>query len=209
MQKTSTALEDHRLGPNKTLNVIIMNQDHPDRFRGLYDPNTESVVLYPNRGTSTTPHEVAHVYVDKHHGTLTQPKGGGVNEGFAKITAHRVTGDGGASPPSADNVSDILDGTNCTPPSPGWKCNHDIGNLVFEAYETLVDEMGAHGSFDVYRKALSLIKGRETPAALHRAAAEILEEDLPSTPPAFLPPISDPFVLGDWEAWLLIYWTWC
>ncbi len=206
VQATADVLNDHRLGPGSTVNVIMMKNNHPSdgTTGGLFDPVTKSVVLYPNAPPGATPHEVAHVYVDKYHGTATASaiKEWGVNEGFAKITAHRVTGSSGAWPPSADNVADILNGNNCG--THNSTCAHDIGNLVFEAYEIVVGDLGASAAFKVYRDAL-LRLGVLTPATLHEKVGEVLEERYPrlNIPIGDTP---DPFDRLIWDAWWQIFW---
>ncbi len=215
VQAASVALGDDRLGNNGTLDVIVMENNHPAGFGGLHDHVSKSVVLYPSATARTVAHETAHVYFKKHLGVscrgscnVSEIKKWGVNEGFAKITAHRVTGDGGAKPASADNVSDILNGTKCT--TRDWQCAHDLGNLVFDAYEALVAEMGGSSAFDVYLKALLRLKGSAvTPAALHKRVSDILEERAPHRIPIPLPDIPDPFMLPAWKGWLTIYWAWC
>ncbi|MCY3624214.1 MAG: hypothetical protein OXH68_21210 [Gammaproteobacteria bacterium] len=206
VQETAKVLGDKKLGDQGTLHVIVMENNHPQTVRGLYDPRTKSVVLYPNRAASTLPHEVAHVYVGKHIGTQTASgiKSWGAEEGFAKITAHRVTGDSGAGPPSADNVTDILNGTNCT--THGSTCAHDIGNLVVDAYEDVAWHVGEVDAYKVYRDALRRLTGLVmTPASLHEKVGQILEERYPRLN-IHLPNIPDPFDLPIWDAWWQIFW---
>ena len=137
-----------------------------------------------------------------------QIKKAGVNEGFAKVTAGRATGISNAWPPTADNVADILKGSDCA--ARDSSCAHDLGNLVFDAYKKLVAEMGESGAFDVYREALLRLQGSTiSPGTLHGRVSDILEERAPSRIPIPLPDIPDPFMLLIWEAWLAVYWAWC
>lgn len=81
--------------------------------------------------------------------------------------------------PSADNVADILEGSNCT--IPGSRCAHDLGNLVFDAYEEVgdvVEMLGENESaFGVYKTALlDLVGEAVTPASLHDEVGDILIE---------------------------------
>ena len=117
VQGVTKTLGDRQLGPGGTQHIIMMKNNHPDGWAGLYDPEDEAIILYPNKRTATLPHEVAHVYVDKHIGTATcsspctetEIKKWGVEEGFAMIVAHRATG-GGYSSPSSESVVDIIAG---------------------------------------------------------------------------------------------------
>ena len=174
--------------------------------------------MYPSAGPGTTAHEVAHADFYKHHGlgscrlpcSESAIKKWGVNEGFAKITAHRAAGDSGAWPPTDDNVAAILNGTTCRgqlgTATGASGCAHDLGNLVFEAYEGVVSYVGAVDAYKVYRDALRRLKGLVvTPASLHEKVGQILEERYPrlNIP---LPNTPDPFDLPIWDAWWQIFW---
>ena len=125
----------------------------------------------------------------------------GVDEGFAKIVAHRVAGVAPEDAPSAHNVAGILAGTFCSALGNATRaagCAHDLGNLVFEAYGRVASDLGAHIAFDLYLKAMRKLKGGVvSPATLHKRAREMLAdryrremEDPPLDP--------DPFALDDW-----------
>lgn len=61
-----------------------------------------------------------------------------------------------------------------------YKCAHDIGNLVFEAYKKLADANSPHfDAFEVYRDALrDLDENDVTPATLHDKVSEEIERIL-------------------------------
>ena len=52
-------------------------------------------------------------------------------------------------------------------------CAHDLGNLVFDGYEEVVEELGKSEAFNIYRKAL-LETTTVTPAALHERVTNLL-----------------------------------
>ena len=199
VQAAATALRDKQMGTDGTVPVIMMENSNPSDPPGRYSFEHHSVILYPDRDAGVTAHEIAHVYVHKHLGENAEIEFRGVDEGFAKIVAHHVTG---RTPldPSADNVADILDGPNCTIPDSG--CAHDLGNLVFDAYEEIVEDWDADFAFKVYLAALGRLKGREvTPATLHMEVSQVLLEYIVPLPPVSIyapPPYPDPFALLDW-----------
>ena len=135
----------------------------------------------------------------------------GVNEGFAKILAHHLTASEPRSP-SADNVTDIIAGTGCSSlgTSTGAAgCAHDLGNLVFKAYEKIVEGQGADYAYEVYLEALGRLKGGEvTPATLHKEVREVMVERHAPAPLMLMSPMPldpDPFALLDW-LWVLWWW---
>ena len=194
----------------------MMQTNHPDRWAGLYDPDKEAIVLYPNRRPSTLPHEVAHVYVNKHIDTQSCStcnaagiKSWGVEEGFAKIVAHRETGAGNPSP-SSENVASIIGGCSLGTHEGNANCAHDVGNLVFDAYEEVVDQEGKSIAFDIYRQAfLNLANKTITPSTLHEEVRDILvakaRREGMIIEVGVLPDVPDPFVLSIWQALLWVY----
>ena len=122
-------------------------------------------------------------------GPTTGDSGTGVQAAMAILAAY------------ADNVKDILKGTFCSALGNATRaagCAHDLGNLIFEAYERIVKDLGADVAFDVYLKAMRKLKGGVvSPATLHKRVREMLAvhyrkemEDPPLDP--------DPFALNDW-----------
>ena len=198
VQAAAKALGDYQLGRDGNLSVIVVSKRHPDGHLGHYSAEHRTIILYPtapgapDSRAKTVAHETGHEYVKKHNidldvscdpCTSTGIKTWGVNEGFAKIVEHRVTGTAPAAP-SADNVEDILEGANCKTKdgkktSYDWKCAHDIGNLVFEAYKELVDA-GVDYAFEVYRDAIRDfdVNVTMTPATLHDDVSERIERIL-------------------------------
>ena len=222
MQKTAKELRDYRLGTaDGTLRVIRMTNPHPTGYAiGLYSHENRAVVLYPAAAISrgVRPHETGHAYFAKNvgKGTCSLPckpagiKRWGVNEGFAKIVAHHM--DGVEAPaPSADEVADILQGSNCTDLATAGgaaKCAHDLGNLVFKAYKKILDDPAVTAdAFDVYLEALGRLNGNITPAALHEQVREALLARMPVVVITILPqpPDPDPFAFVDW---LWVLWAW-
>ena len=189
----------------------MMKNAHPTlpTARGVYSNEHDTLVLYPSANEGTIPQETTHIWFEKNFGfpcptlpcSKAEIKKYGVDEGFAKIVAHRVAGVAPADAPSADNVKDILAGTFCSALGNATRaagCAHDLGNLVFEAYERVASDLGADVAFDVYRKAMRKLKGGVvSPATLHKRVREMLAdryrremEDPPLDP--------DPFALDDW-----------
>ena len=216
VQSVTKTLGDRQLGPGGTQHIIMMKTNHPRRSRGLFDPADKAIVLYPNRGTSTVPHEVAHAYINKHIGTQSCTtcnaagiKSWGVEEGFAKIVAHRETGAWHPSP-SSENVTNIISGCSLGTPNGNSKCAHDVGNLVFDAYEEVVDQVGKSIAFDIYQQALlNLANKTITPATLHEEVRDLLvakaRRDGMIIEEGVLPDVPDPFVLSIWQALLWVY----
>ena len=209
VQAAADALGDRQLGPGGTL-PVIMSRDISGSG-GYYASGKGSIVLFINRHSSVTAHEMAHAYFGKHFGTScylpcdeAEIKMVGVDEGFAKIVAHRVTGFVEPTPPTADTVADILAGSNCssldTSASAG-KCSHDLGNLVFKAYKTIADDRGADYAYEVYLEAMNLLKGTTINlASLHRTVLDVMlrRDALPPPPSTILVPGPHPFALLDW-----------
>lgn len=222
IQKAAKELGDYRLGTaDGTLRVIRMTSPHPTGYGiGLYSDEDDAVVLYPAAAMwpGVLAHEVAHAYFAKNvgSGTCSLPcdeaeiKRWGVNEGFAKIVAHHVEG-AGAAEPSANEVADILQGSNCTDLATAGgaaNCAHDLGNLVFKAYKKILDDPAVTAdAFDVYLEALGRLNGNITPAALHKQVREVLLERMPVLVITILPqpPDPDPFAFVDW---LWVLWAW-
>ena len=197
IQDTAKVLDDRFLGENGKIDAIIMK--NPDGLsNGAFSMTHGSIAIYPGHQTTTVPHETAHVYVAKHVPEASEPcffwpcsdselKALGVNEGFAKIVAHRMTGDSGAFEPYADNVTDILGGPECV--AKDLSCADEIGNLVVDAYEATIELIENRGepndeavdaAFEIYRDALLELEGQTvTPAALHENVEELFLERFP------------------------------
>ena len=159
IQSVTETLGDRQLGPAGTLAVIMMDRHDPGYLAaGVYVEDGDVIVLYPSAVITpgVVPHETAHVYFEKHigEGSCSLPcdtagiKRWGVNEGFAKIVQHR---EGGRVPraPSADDAADIVAGCSLGTANGAAACAHDVGNLVFDAYEEVVDQEGKSIAFDI------------------------------------------------------------
>ena len=89
-------------------------------------------------------------------------------------------------------------------------CGHDLGYLVLDAYEELVDQEGKSIAFDIYRRALlNLANKTITPATLHEEVRDLLvakaRREGMIIEEGVLPDVPDPFVLSIWEALLWVY----
>lgn len=220
IQSVTETLGDRQLGRGSTLSVIIMDRHHPNYIAaGLYSARHNAIVLYPSAAItpSVLPHETGHVYFEKHigKGSCSLPcdaagiKRWGVNEGFAKIVAHRH---GGPAPraPSAGNAADIVAGCSLGTANGAAACAHDLGNLVFDAYEEVVDQEGKSIAFNFYRQALlNLASKTVTPATLHEEVRDLLvakaRREGMVIEEGVLPDVPDPFVLSIWQALLWVY----
>ena len=221
--------------------MIMMKNPHPDSDEsstvgGGYHEGHRSVMLYPPSPhvdaasvpsrASVLAHEGGHDYFRKNimifmerctlECTTEELKRKGVNEGFAKITEHHVTGEEPkVSSPSADNVADILAGDICSDDDgnvvDSHACRHDLGALVYEAYKNLVDA-GVDYAYEVYRDAIPALNGEfVTPARLHEIVGENIKRMLdqrgvlPRPGVVDTPPTDSTFTLEAWLRWL---WAW-
>lgn len=91
-------------------------------------------------------------------------------------------------------------------------CAHDLGNLVFDGYEEVVEELGKSEAFNIYRKAL-LETTTVTPAALHERVSNLLMAKARREGMAIddgdLPALPDPFALSGWRVYLGVFWELC
>ena len=199
--------------------IAARHEVHPNQVSAWKRQAVEAIVLYPSAGPTTVPHEMAHVFVRKHHGVGCQAvpcndaeiKEWGVDEGFAMIVATHVA-TGGYGSPSAESVADILAGSVCT--ARDASCAHDLGRLVVAAYKGVVDEEGKSIAFDIYRDAVvELANQALTPAALHERVSDLLvakaRRDGMIIEEGVLPDVPDPFVLSFWKVLLRIYAAQC